>query len=64
MGQKIIIVSGKCPKCGYVAVGRLARPKDKFRALCKKHGRQDFIILSSALRDKDEADAVLKGEVI
>jgi hypothetical protein len=59
--DKVIIVSGSCPKCGHVESGKLEKANDRFKALCPKHGRQTFKILSSAIRDKEEAEQLLKG---
>lgn len=60
----VIVVSGSCPKCGQVQTAILKRSQNKFSALCGKHGMQRFNVLTSALRDKDEAEAILRGEVV
>ncbi len=62
--EMVLVVSGSCPKCGQVQTAILKKPQNKFSALCSKHGMQRFNVLTSALRSKDEAEAMLRGEVI
>lgn len=62
--EQILVASGTCPRCGRVETTILEKQENRFKALCPAHGLQHFKVLTCALRDREQAEAMLRGEVI
>lgn len=61
--DRILVVSGTCPKCGHVKTSILEKVKDKLREICPAHGAQDFRVMTGAMRSREEAEEIMKGGI-